>query len=342
MTWSALLSPLWEEWNWRILLLRLFVALIVLGLLWILRELWQCRRWRQGSPARRNRKESKRPCGQISGTVYRRPDPLIYSQKWLMSQGLAVTWDNPDIHLELAGVPVPPHSLKPDTVYEIVARIWNGSTSAPAIDMPVRFAYIDFGIGGIHVPIGETRVDLPAKGAAGHPAFTQISWRTPNTPGHYCLLVDLIWADDANPNNNLGQTNLDVRPLNSPSAAFTFPIRNESQRPRTLTLRPDAYVPPPPPDCRQRSPGTQSSLTRAELIALDETARRLHGRDRFPIPEGWQVRLTPRDIRLAPGQTTDVLVDITAPDGFGATQALNVNAFEGDQLVGGVTLQVHG
>ena len=35
-------------------------------------------------------------------------------------------------------------------------------------------------------------------------------------------------------------------------------------------------------------------------------------------------------------------IDITAPDGFLGRQALNVNAFDGARLVGGVTLYVDG
>ncbi|MBV8895300.1 MAG: hypothetical protein JO051_02230, partial [Acidobacteriaceae bacterium] len=33
-------------------------------------------------------------CQPIPKHIYRRPDPLIYSQQYLMSQGLAVTWNN--------------------------------------------------------------------------------------------------------------------------------------------------------------------------------------------------------------------------------------------------------
>ena len=34
-------------------------------------------------------------CIQLPPDVYKRADPLIYSQYYLMAQGLAVTWDNP-------------------------------------------------------------------------------------------------------------------------------------------------------------------------------------------------------------------------------------------------------
>ena len=79
--------------------------------------------------------------------AYRRPDPLLYSQAYLSSLGLAVTWDNPDITVERAGMVVDQHDLAPATDYDVVVRVWNGSTSGPAVDMPVRVSYLDFGIG---------------------------------------------------------------------------------------------------------------------------------------------------------------------------------------------------
>src|SRR6202022_4729558 len=82
-------------------------------LLWVLRKL-----------CRLAARERECPGGQtVPPWAYRQPDPLIYSQQYLQSLGLAVTWDNPDIHLELPalpGVPVDVHTLKPDTVYDVV------------------------------------------------------------------------------------------------------------------------------------------------------------------------------------------------------------------------------
>jgi hypothetical protein len=48
-----------------------------------------------------------------------------------------------------------------------------------------------------------------------------------------------------------------------------------------------------------------------------------------------------RELTLAPGEQRDVSVKITATDGFVGTQPINVNAFDGADLVGGVTLYVH-
>ena len=215
------------------LLLRL---LLLLWLLWLIRSLIRL--------CRVARRHPRRGAHDVPPWAYRQPDPLIYCQTFLQAQGLGVTWDNPDIHLELSaqpGVPVDSHSLDPNTEYVVVARIWNGSTTAPAVDLPVRASYLEFGIGTIRHDIGQTTVDLPVKGAAGTPAIARIPWRTPAAAGHYCLQVELVWADDAEPANNLGQHNTDVRPLNSPRATFEFPLRNDGPRPRLLRLEVDGY-----------------------------------------------------------------------------------------------------
>src|ERR1700687_2116058 len=61
---------------------------------------------------------------RVPSDVYKRPDPLIYAQYFLRSQGLAVTWDNPDIWLETvdpldsskpSGTIVSSHQLKENT-----------------------------------------------------------------------------------------------------------------------------------------------------------------------------------------------------------------------------------
>jgi hypothetical protein len=110
--------------------------LLLLGLAWLI--------WLVVSLVRLCRATGRDPKHQHGdGTVppwaYRQPDPLIYSQQYLQAQGLAVTWHNPDIHLERASVPgveVDSSKLDPDTEYIVVARIWNGSTTAAAVDMP--------------------------------------------------------------------------------------------------------------------------------------------------------------------------------------------------------------
>ena len=308
--------------------LRLLWLSLALGwLVWLLRELKRLCRLA-------NRDRGKPADGVVPPWAYRQPDPLIYSQQYLQAQGFAVTWDNPDIHVELAsapGISVDAHALQPDTEYLVVARIWNGSTTAPAPGLPVRVGYLEFGVGTTWHEIGKTKVELPVKGAVGCPALATVAWRTPATPGHYCLQVELLWDDDANPDNNTGQSNTDVKPLNSPHAAFTFPVRNDRADRALVTLRCDGYAIPPQESC-----GTSEGehKRRARLSR--------HRAERWPVPGGWRVAVNPEQLVLAPGEQAHVSVDITAPEGFTGRQAINVNADIGGDLLGGVTLYVDG
>lgn len=285
---------------------------------------------------------------KIPSHTYRRPDPMIYSQYYLMSQGIGITWDNPDIQLELPDKtdpsksnPVPASSFAAATEYVIVANIWNGSSNAPAVNVPVRFSYLTFGIGTVKTFIGETTVNLPVKGADDLPALAKMKWTTPATPGHYCLQVEPFWFDDANPANNLGQENINVKPLNSPHASFSFPVRNEQRFTRRLRLEVDAYTIPSPAVCSTEL-ADYPEISSAEL----ERSRRLllasQGKGQHPIPEGWTVEVTPDQFPLAPGEEQIVVVEITAIDSFVGMQAINVNAYDEFKLVGGVTLYVTG
>jgi hypothetical protein len=248
---------------------------------------------------------------------------MIYSQRFLMDQGLAVTWDNPDIHLERNGVPVSSSELRTGTAYDVVARVWNTSREAPAIALPVHFASLSFGIGAARTPIGTTTVDVPVLGAAGLPVLARVEWNTPDTAGHYCIQVELEWPDDANLANNLGQENTDVLPLNSPRAQFRFPVRNDAPQPRTLELVVDSYAIPPLPRC-----------------GPDRPPARRHALDGFAVPDDWHVTVTPATLRLQAGEARNVTVDVIAPDDFTGRKAFNVNAFTPQGLAGGVTLYV--
>ena len=313
-----------------------FVGLVLYPLLLLLRG-WQLR---QPRPSRYDSSTSP-DCQHVPPHLHVQPDPMIYSQSYLQSQGLAVTWENPDVTIELGGVPVDPGSLTPSTTYEVVARIWNLSTNAPAIGLPVRFSYLSFGIGTQDHPIGTTKVNLGARGAPGCPAFATQSWTTPATPGHYCLLIELLWSDDANPRNNIGQSNTQVKKLNSPNAAFDFETANLDRTRHVYRFAPDAYALSVRPSCEGRAKATVAPPTAEEIKTQADAARAEHNPAHFPIPAGWTVIIDPEELPLGPGESRSVTVDITAPDGFAGSKAFNVNAFdEHDRLVGGVTLTV--
>jgi len=269
------------------------------------------------------------------------PDPLIYDQYYLAAQGLAVTWDNPDIHLEQGGVLIAPHALQPNQTYDIVARIWNSVTNAPVAQLPVHFSYLSFGVGTTKTEIDTQKVDLGVKGSVHCPAFARQPWTTPVTPGHYCIQVTLDWGDDLNPANNLGQTNTDVQPLNSPRATFTFALRNPTRRALTFTLRADDYVIPARRPCHTE-PALTPEQTEEERALRRRQVLVAHGRERYGLPAGWQIDITPAEAPLEPDEERTVTVVTNAPDGFVGRKAINVNAFAGETLIGGVTLYAEG
>ena len=160
-------------------------------------------------------------------------------------------------------------------------------------------------------------------------------------PGHYCLLVELIWPDDANPLNNVGQSNTDVKKLNSPHAAFTFDAENTEEARRTYRFVVDAYALPNRPSCNGQRPAKTPVPNDAEIRRQVEAARKEHDPADFPVPEGWTVNVEPAELELDSGASKEVTVDVTAPDGFAGSKQFNVNAFdETARLIGGVSLVV--
>lgn len=327
----------------------LAAVLKILAYRWIeaLRGLWHklcdiLTRWRARHklPGRAS-KASDAPCSPINETSFTHPDPLIYSQYDLMARGYAVTWDNPDIELRKAGVAVPSSDIDPSTEYEIVARIWNSSTAAVVVGLPVVFSYLSFGVGVNVNPIGAASVlRLGVKGGPDHPAFTSIKWKTPSTPGHYCLLVFLAATDDTNFNNNLGQENIIVGKVASP-AAFTFQLRNQSRQDQSFRFEVDTYAIPTLPMCDRRVVQNPAVSGRPQLVGATPLAvPAAHNRANYPVLEGWLVEIDPTEPHLPPEGEMTIKVHITPPAGFTGRQPFNVNAFDRTGFVGGVTLYV--
>jgi hypothetical protein len=314
----------------------------------MLRAFWALLRARLKKSPRERRKTDDR-CVPIRHPSIQKPDPLIYSQTYLMSLGLAVTWDNPDIQLFEAGTPVSSSNLKPGTDYDVVARIWNASTDAPVIDLPVHFTLHGFGIGTAGDPIGHTKIPhLGVKGGPNCPAFATVSWKTPTTPGHYCIQAHIDWTDDSNPNNNVGQENTDVVSTASPAQA-TFPLRNDDrERRRRYRLEVDTYTVPEPEPCGKTTDdrprngiiGRPRDAAAVGLVAVAPRVRARHRRDDHPVPPGWTVQIDPDEVVLGPGEERMIAVVVEPPAGFHGRQRFNVNAFDEAGLVGGVTFVV--
>lgn len=165
-------------------------------------------------------KQPERPppnhCCEVPPHIKRKPDPCLYSQFYLMAQGLSVTWDNPDISITLPdGTPVPSHELQPATKYLVHARIHDASFD-PALATEVRCFYRPWSFNSPdRVPI-ELLADGTERVVVLHipPWQSQVAvfhWTTPPEANrHWCLQVECRHPDDKNPNNNLGQENTQV------------------------------------------------------------------------------------------------------------------------------------
>jgi hypothetical protein len=204
--------------------------------------------------------------------------------------------------------------------------------------------------------VGTTSVNLGVKGGAHHPAFALFDWKTPAEPGHYCLQARLEWTDDANPENNLGQENVDVGVMHSP-AEFQFTLRNDASVRRRFVLEADTYHLPEPVPCDPADrppfmidpaergaapPGSRLAESRARWKR--ELGRQGYGL--FPVPAGWTVAIQPDQLELTAREERVIRISIEATGpGASPPASFNVHGFglRGDgtrDLVGGVTLHV--
>lgn len=337
---------------------------LLAAILRLLPALWNllCSLWRALRTLCRDRRCRDRTgcCVDVPPKTYKRADPLIYSQHYLMAQGLSVTWDNPDVQLFRGGLPVPSSALEPATDYEVEIRVWNNSYDAPAAGLRVYLSFLSFGAGTTSTYVGSRQIDLGVKGSAQAPAFARIPWRTPGEPGHYCLQARLDWPDDANPDNNLGQENTNVGQLHSP-AEFQLTVGNQAGVRRRFELEVDMYELPEPEPCppadqeprdEDLPPNRQPRVPRPYASRKEESrahwkqalAQQAYGS--FPVTSDWAVALDPDTFSLDAGDERLVRASIEPRSpGFTGRQPFNVHVFatadNGDRrLVGGVTLVV--
>jgi len=154
------------------------------------------------------------PCVSFPGHLIRKPDPCIYSQFLLMQLNQPVTWDNPDVRILLGGVEQNTYNLTAGTEYRLEITVHNSSRDKPADGTAVHVRWIEFGAGGqTRHPIATLSANVPIWPGT---AVVTASWRTPETPGHYCIEVELAHPDDGNPANNRGWNNTQVYAANSP------------------------------------------------------------------------------------------------------------------------------
>lgn len=234
------------------------VLLLLVALLVLLLKLWAWLKWLWHTKTLFP-EETEEPCGKIPEVLVRRPDPAIYSQTYLASQGLPVTWNNPDIWMAPAANPgaIEPDSyhLSADTDYIVSVRAHNASTDA-AIGVRVRLVYRPWSFNSPDVTPVETdaggnevvkSVDMAPFGAA----IAQFNWHTPPVSAgeerHFCLQAHLSHPLDVNLANNMGQENTNVHSQNpglvSPGEVLPLeiPVFNPGRRDRAVRFHFDAY-----------------------------------------------------------------------------------------------------
>ena len=141
----------------------------------------------EGRPLEHESKRARTRCVPIHDPAFKRPDPFLYAQYFLIDHGFNVTWDNPDFAIFDAGVQVAAHNLKPGTEYDIVVRVWNATLDCPVVLMPVYLSYLSFGVGTVSHPIAMGKVNVGVKGSGTNPGYANFKWTTPREDGHYCL-----------------------------------------------------------------------------------------------------------------------------------------------------------
>ncbi|MGH2429116.1 MAG: hypothetical protein ACRDGV_09605 [Candidatus Limnocylindria bacterium] len=238
-------------------ILALVIALLLTLLAWLWMLILAMLRGKNLFP-----EEKDETCGQLPEAIVRRPDPAIYSQRLLMSQGLPVTWNNPDIWIAPAANPaaIEPDSyhLQDDTDYVVTVRAHNAGTD-PAIGVRVRLRYRPWSFNSpdeLPVEIDAAGnevvrfVNIPPLGSA----LATFAWHTPAVPPgsesrHFCLQASLYHPMDTNTANNMGQENTNVWQSPNPglpgpgdTLQVDVPLHNFSRRQRRFVFRADTYA----------------------------------------------------------------------------------------------------
>jgi hypothetical protein len=200
------------------------------------------------------------PCPTLPESVTRRPDPCIYSQTLLYSQGLPFSYDNPDITIiDPADPSNVDFNLEPETEYLVNVRVHNASVD-PAIGVRVGLGTAgailnapDYGPAERDPYGGELFRFVDVAGLSS--SVTQFRWTSPPLqaePNEIVVLISGVQARlqhpaDSNRANNVGHRNITVVYGNpghvEPGQAFVFSmlVANPLRRPARLSFETNAY-----------------------------------------------------------------------------------------------------
>jgi hypothetical protein len=281
------------------------------------------------TPARRNFREVC--CFTPPPEIRARPDPCIYSQDWFELRHIAFVWDNPDFRIfdVATGNPAAPLNLQPNTDYDVEATIHNNSFMA-AIGTSVSLKAFEFGIGTSEIAdLGTVIIDVPGMGTA----TVRVRWRTPAVESLNCLKAFISHPDDANPLNNVGQHNTRVAKPASRTRTLTFPVGNRGLATKNILIRMDGYQLPKNAR-RPESYKERQSLQYLRLLQAKNNSKK------FPVPEYLNARLSHQHLEIPPGRDVELTLELTPPPKGSGMHSVNVHGYEGDSLIGGITVYV--
>jgi hypothetical protein len=283
-----------------------------------------------------NKRKTGDRCNYLPARVITRPDPCIYSQFMLMQLKLPVTWANPDVKIFLGGVPQDTFHLVADTLYDVQITVHNSSHDQAADNTQVNVGWIEFGAGGqILHPITQLLTNIPVWPGV---SVLHVPWRTPATPGHYCIDIKLYHPRDANPANNHGWNNTQVYAAHSPvSGSMRIFNRWIAGAPTTSKQARAAQE-----GARSGVPWNLVEISVDSYVFVDAYGRDAHPDEMFaPKPPAWPVQIDPPLFHFEPHETyRDVAIMIDAPSGPGASKDFNISAFQGGTPLGGITITV--
>jgi hypothetical protein len=166
-------------------------------------------------------------CVAAPEPIIKKPDPAIYDQSLVLSQGGVPSWDSPDLFT---------HDFPGFTpLTHIDALVHNLSTEASACNVQVEFAWSPFGIGLDHTVIGAVSVNV-GRGATEKVVIP--SSAEMRAAVRFNVFVTLRHPYDKDLTNNQGEQGFDLQNTASVGRAmqFQFPLRNRFSTATDVTL----------------------------------------------------------------------------------------------------------
>jgi hypothetical protein len=290
-----------------------------------------------------NKRKTGDPCVYVPERIINRPDPCIYSQFLLMQLHQPVTWDNPDVSISLKGVEQYTYDLTVNTEYDIAITVHNSSVEKKASGTKVSVRWVEFGAGGqIRHHIDDLVANVPVWPGVD---IVHTTWRTPATPGHYCIEVELTHPQDGNPANNLGWNNTLV---NAAASQVQTPIRVFNRwldgPPQRQGIRSSRGATPwnSAESSRGAVPWNLVEISYDSYVFHDAYGEEADPDRMFaPRPPAWPTHVEPSLFHFSPGETyRDVMLIVDAPNGPGPAEQFNVTVRQGGFPQGGVTVTV--